>query len=194
MNLTKLYETQGGLDYHIKDEKGLEGKDLMNEKLLALQVEIGELANEWRGFKFWSNDRAPRRTGNCQQCNGDGNYPFYGTGCSMCGGTGKLKEKDPLLEEYVDCLHFILSIGLEIEMEVEQKEVPRLRTGSITTQFHHVFNEIADFRFAETKENYRVLFGTFLGLGDLLKLTEDEIETAYLLKNTENHLRQKNGY
>ncbi|SDJ76792.1 dUTP diphosphatase [Salimicrobium halophilum] len=61
MNLTELYEIQGGLDYHIRDRKGLQDEDLMKEKVLALYVELGELANEWRRFKFWSEDQTPRR-------------------------------------------------------------------------------------------------------------------------------------
>src|SRR5690606_10952805 len=37
----------------------------------------------------------------------------YTEGCGYCEETGI--EENPLLEEYVDCLHFLLSIGLELE-------------------------------------------------------------------------------
>lgn len=60
MNLYKLFKIQAKLDEKIVKEKGLEGQDLLDKKILALQVELGELANEWRGFKFWSNDQKPR--------------------------------------------------------------------------------------------------------------------------------------
>ena len=60
MNLTKLYEMQKLLDQRIVEQHGLEGQDLLPQKILALQVELGECANEWRGFKFWSKDRKPR--------------------------------------------------------------------------------------------------------------------------------------
>src|SRR5579875_595315 len=111
MNLTKLFEIQRALDDRIVKEKGLAGKDLVPMKLLALQVELGELANEWRGFKFWSEDQEPRLSNpNCDLCEGSGVYekvtdmPDYPEVLTcVCAS--------PLLEEYVDCLHFILSIG-----------------------------------------------------------------------------------
>ncbi|MDQ4683029.1 dUTP diphosphatase, partial [Stenotrophomonas maltophilia group sp. RNC7] len=59
MNLGELFEMQRKLDEHIVREKGLDGQDLLPKKILALQVELGELSNEWRGFKFWSNNQNP---------------------------------------------------------------------------------------------------------------------------------------
>ncbi|MGE6624638.1 dUTP diphosphatase [Bacillus pumilus] len=61
MNLLKMFEMQKELDDRIIREKGLEGQDLLPGLILALQVELAECANEWRGFKFWSNDQQPRR-------------------------------------------------------------------------------------------------------------------------------------
>lgn len=52
INLSRLFQMQKVLDARIGKEHGLEGKDLLPKKILALQVELGELANKWRGFKF----------------------------------------------------------------------------------------------------------------------------------------------
>src|SRR5699024_4388479 len=82
MNLNKLFPLQKQLDEHIVKEKGLEGQDLLDKKILALQVELGELE-------------------------------FYPEKWSHCEGTGI--EGGRVLEEYVDCLHFILSIGNDLE-------------------------------------------------------------------------------
>ncbi len=57
MNWELLFQSQKQLDDHIEKEKGLQGQDLLDKKILALQVELGELANEWRWFKFWSNNQ-----------------------------------------------------------------------------------------------------------------------------------------
>ena len=57
MNLLPYFKAQKKLDDHIIQEKGLQGQDLLDKKILALQVELGELCQEWRGFKFWSEDR-----------------------------------------------------------------------------------------------------------------------------------------
>ncbi|MBA5851704.1 dUTP diphosphatase [Clostridium sp. cel8] len=57
MDFINLFELQENLDELIRKEQGLEGTSLLSEKTLALQVEIGELANRTRCFKFWSNNK-----------------------------------------------------------------------------------------------------------------------------------------
>ena len=47
LDFKKLFDMQGALDTHITNEKDLEGQYLLDEKTLALLVELGELANEW---------------------------------------------------------------------------------------------------------------------------------------------------
>ncbi|SKA88859.1 Dimeric dUTPase, all-alpha-NTP-PPase (MazG) superfamily [Clostridium sp. USBA 49] len=53
MNLEKLYESQNKLDKQIHSIVNLKEKTLLPEKILALQVKIGELANDTQCFKFW---------------------------------------------------------------------------------------------------------------------------------------------
>ena len=103
MKLQKLFETQKVLDDKIVKEKGLEGVDLLDKKILALQVELGELANEFRGFKFWSENQEPNVK--CPTCKGNGYDTFLGvtqrdTPCCRCNGYPE--NVNPLLEEYVD--------------------------------------------------------------------------------------------
>ncbi|WP_446898095.1 dUTP diphosphatase [Clostridium sp. LBM24168] len=57
MNLIDLFELQENLDEAIRKEQSLEGESLLSQKTLALQVEIGELANKTRCFKFWSSNK-----------------------------------------------------------------------------------------------------------------------------------------
>ncbi|MGG3951379.1 dUTP diphosphatase, partial [Geobacillus thermodenitrificans] len=48
MNLQKLFEMQRQLDEYIEREHPRqEGEDRLSKKILALMVELGELANEW---------------------------------------------------------------------------------------------------------------------------------------------------
>src|SRR5690606_35214931 len=115
-----------GLDAHIEEEHPRkEGESRLAKKTLALQVELGELANEWRGFKFWKVNQQPvtfeRLNKKCTKCKGMGRIVINpGTldnklvDCDKC--VGGWQYKNPLLEEYVDCLHFILSIGLELKI------------------------------------------------------------------------------
>ena len=205
MNLNKLFELQKELDQHIIREKGLQGQELLDKKILALQVELGELAQNWRGFKFWSEDQESRikdyKQIKCKWCNGSGDD---GTGvCPDCKSSGDVyKEYNPLLEEYIDCLHFILSIGLELGYK--NVDPYAMNTSKdIVTEFNLLFANVSSIWLSSTtvtgikhhiKEDYRKALSIFLALGELLGFTWEQIEQAYLKKNKVNHKRQENGY
>lgn len=162
MDWKKLYDTQQQLDQYIVDNHNLSAeKDLFEHKYLALLVELGELANETRCFKFWS--------------------------------TKEKSETAIILDEYVDGVHFLLSLGLEKSYyfsEVEIKEVSQTET----EQFNLVFAACVQFKQAPTKENYDHLFVTFLQLGKLLGFEAEDIQIAYYKKNEVNFERQDKGY
>lgn len=204
MNLTKLFETQAKLDEKIVKEKGLQGQDLLDKKILALQVELGELAQNWRGFKFWSEDQKARTKEFCEICCGVGvyigdDYSVYDP-CFRCNGTG-LSEKNPLLEEYVDCLHFVLSIGLELKVKLPYV-IGNYEAPNVTRQFSLVFEDISKLdRVIRNEYEESMIFDIYdetvrgiLGLGRLLGFTWEQVEQAYYAKNKENHERQENGY
>ena len=178
MNLTKLFDMQKVLDERIIKEKGLEGHDLLSKRILALQVELGELANEWRGFKFWSEDQEPRTVAERGACNGEGEEIY-----------------NPLLEEYVDCLHFILSIGLEIGYDnagwASYPKVGSKNKSIVIKRFSDCIHWAGMMR---EDDYYRPLFQYFLDLGYLLGFTWEEIEREYYRKNNINHERQGSGY
>lgn len=159
MDFTNLFLTQGKLDDHISKKHNLSGKSLLSEKLLALQVEIAELANETRCFKFWST-KGPSST-------------------------------DRILEEYVDCLHFLLTIGLDKEFNCLNFTTPKEGlSDNITNQFLNLYIDINDFIICSSKDHYQTLFEDFLFLGVSLGFSEEEIEDAYYVKNNINHQRQ----
>ena len=60
MDLRKLLVMQKELDdvildkYNDEDIYSFKHKDLLTERILALSVEVGELANATRCFKYWS--------------------------------------------------------------------------------------------------------------------------------------------
>ncbi|MGM8212615.1 dUTP diphosphatase [Virgibacillus sp. W0430] len=219
MNLSKLFEMQTELDARILLEKQLVGQDLLDKKILALQVELGELANEWRGFKFWKvnkepNEWIPNENDVCKECNGqpifydDVNKPTKIIGqCENCDGCG-VHFYNPLLEEYVDCLHFILSIGLELGIKSDDVCVEGDLTGATTTEaFNELFSYVstlntyldvnlpASITNADINEAYKDIFECFVGLGESdLGFTWEQIEQAYMDKNKVNHARQNEGY
>lgn len=101
MELKEFYKMQEELDNYIAKTKNLENIDkrqLISNVILALQVEIAELANELRVFKYWSNKKDYSR--------------------------------EKALEEYVDILHFFLSLGNRLGFtpeEIEQAYIAKNR-------------------------------------------------------------------
>lgn len=192
MNLNKLFDTQRILDARIeKEHPRVEGEDRLAKKILALQVELGELANEWRGFKFWSNDQEPRTKLFDEE--------FDLIHMESIG----LEQKNPLLEEYVDCLHFILSIALETKSAfvLSRGVSDDFKHDNVRIQFSQVFHDISIISYS-VDEGYNVirhddvqdLFNDFYHLGELFGFTWEQIEQAYYDKNAINHTRQDTGY
>ncbi|SFE42336.1 Dimeric dUTPase, all-alpha-NTP-PPase (MazG) superfamily [Paenibacillus algorifonticola] len=224
LTLEQMYEMQKALDAKIIVEKGLEGKDLLPNTVLALQVEIAELANEWRGFKHWSNDRQKRtkKEITCSYCNGTGdenseaniqNLLDGGSGepykkCSECDGKGMTGYSNPLLEEYVDCLHFFLSIARQLDLPASdlyswEDGVEGETTILFSEIMHNVgmihadkmltrdFEDVQAFK----RECFRAALFIFHALGEQrLGFTFEDVSAAYAAKNAVNHERQANGY
>lgn len=219
MNIAKLFETQKVL----RDRIGYTGSDRFEKLILALIVEVGECANEWRGFKFWSKNQQPKTKIEhlCPDCGGSGDESYHANQklvnegqapihlfepCTECDATGKLGESNPLLEEYVDGLHFLLEIGLELNYtNMLQATIEDI---AVESQFNDVFNDICylrnicDLRLAnqsdweedEKQEAFEYLWADFFGLGKMLGFTWKQIEQAYYDKNQVNHVRQDTGY
>ena len=160
MNFDLLFTLQKQLDDRIVQEHGLKDIDLFENKLLALKVELGELANETRCFKYWSK-KAP-------------------------------SPKETILEEYVDGIHFILSLGLELGITTFEG-LPEKMMISEVRAFHHVYRSI-DRLATEKEEAYNGLMESYLTLGQAIGLHYEEISEAYLKKNKVNHNRQDQGY
>ncbi|WP_144558512.1 dUTP diphosphatase [Shouchella miscanthi] len=191
MNLTKLFQIQKELDEAIIEKKELQGKDLLPERILALLVELGECANEWRGFKFWSENQKARTFAPRMKYSDPelklGAYPA---------------PYNPLLEEYVDCLHFVLSIGNSVIDPELNGLVDNIYfyhddakdQENVTNYFLRMFDKVGDFSAYNTVGNFKSMLNIFLVIGESLGFTWEEIEQAYLDKNKINHERQANGY
>lgn len=161
MDWEKLFSMQQQLDQHIEEKHPIGKEKLFESKYLALLVELGELANETRCFKFWS--------------------------------TKSPSHKDIILEEYVDGLHFILSLGIEKGFRYESSDNDP-STGTATDQFNFLFSQCVLFHEDSTHTNYTNLFRSFLQLGSILGFDEEAIMDAYKKKNDKNYLRQEQGY
>ena len=194
MNLLKLFEMQAALDTHIEHEHP-NVADRLEKKILALLVELGELAQNWRGFKFWSNDQEPRVhvKNDCNSCGGLGFEEIIEFECEECKGYGFTEYYNPLLEEYVDCLHFALSIGLDIDFNINT-DFNIVSYGNTLRAFNETFLAVSSFYEGPNRSMYRFLVKELLNLGTHLGFTQEQIEQAYIKKNEVNHQRQLSGY
>jgi dimeric dUTPase (all-alpha-NTP-PPase superfamily) len=158
------FEMQRELDARILKKFNIDPTDMTTDyftKLItALQVEVNECCNSWRGFKFWSQNTT---------------------------------SKHDVLEEYVDGLHFVLSIGnlLGKENSVDPSfpsgpDVgPPLQMFALVNKFVNMMHE---------DDYYAYLLMSFLDLGYSLGFTWPTITDAYRAKYKINQQRQEEGY
>ena len=161
MNLTKLFTMQRELDIFIQKNRNAE-QDYFQEKGLALLVELAELANETRSFKFWSS-KGP-------------------------------SEIEVILEEYVDSIHFLLSIGIDLNLQGITNWPTGEVEGELTELFLKTTATITHFLNNPTMEAYCNVWIHYGAIAKKLGFTHDAIIEAYILKNDENYTRQKVGY
>lgn len=181
MNLANLFETQLKLRERILYNES----DRFQKLILALLVELGECANEWRGFKFWSKRQFPT------------NQEVH-----SIDEKGNLYYRNTLLEEYVDGLHFVMELGIEIANEIQFdvsdyfKEITdeiklSQKSSTVTNQFIYIayLTTTVDYDF-----HFPYLFAAYYQLGEMLGFKWEQIEEAYFHKNAINHKRQDEGY
>ncbi|WP_163539722.1 dUTP diphosphatase [Gracilibacillus sp. YIM 98692] len=161
MNWQPLFHMQQELDNYIVAQHQLENEQVFDKKILALLVEVGELANETRCFKYWSLKPA--------------------------------SPNDVIAEEYVDGIHFILSLGLELGLD-DFKSQDRTTEKDLSSLFNDVFEKITTLKNERTIEAYKELFQTYLLLGNAIGFSADDMKDAYLDKNKVNYDRQNHGY
>ena len=135
-------------------------ENLEKKQILALIVEVSELANEIQHFKYWKKN---------------------------------IKiDDEKIIEEYSDGMHFYLSFGLSLGMSNDVD--PIIFSQDLTLQFLKIYDSISQFYQKSSLENFNYSFGLFIGLGKLLKYSDEDMKDAYLRKNNINFNRIKNKY
>jgi dimeric dUTPase (all-alpha-NTP-PPase superfamily) len=176
MQLEKLFAMQKELG-----KVGLfnyRGEDRFEKLILALLVELGECANCWRGFKFWSTNQQPKTKELRNAAMMEEDKVYY----------------NPLLEEYVDGLHFVLELGIALEIDVTQLEWTYDKASSITKQFTDIYYLATYLQENQKFYAYDMLINAYVQLGEMLGFSWEEIEQAYQEKHSINIQRQASGY
>lgn len=106
------------------------------------------------------------------------------------------KDREPrkgkLLEEYVDGLHFILSLGIYLKIEPSEATGTVPNNWSILQQVEHIHKLIS--KQPPIYYGYKELLKFYLGLGKMLGFSDEDIVQAYMDKNKKNHERWTNDY
>ena len=171
-DLTELFSLQKRLLKEINYEK----QDVVDKLILGMQVEVAECAYEEKSFKFWSRNNQSRT----EAMRDDG------------------AKYNPMLEEYIDGLHILLAIGIHtgFAQSLENGFDTSLQRfeDSLTNQFNRVGMAIGAFHMLRKQNAYDLLVAWYMGLGELLGFSWEQMIQAYKEKNEINVRRQHEGY
>ncbi|CAM9105226.1 dUTP diphosphatase [Mycoplasma marinum] len=100
--------------------------------------------------------------------------------------------EDLVKEEFVDGIHFFLSLTLNIGNSPIVE--PIIISDDQNIQLATLFEETSKLNSNFEKEQLAKAFGIYMGMAKLVGLKEDEIEKFYIEKNRVNYERILNGY
>ena len=161
MKITKLLKIQKELDQAIEKKHNVKASEIVNQKIIALYVEVGEFTNEVANFKYWKSN--------------------------------KNISKDKVLEEYVDCLHFYLTLFIFKNVKEEINEPSKIED-DFDKMTLDLYQSITKMHKNLNQKTLHESFEIFLAIGKNLDFSWNEVEKHYLLKNKVNFERLKNNY
>lgn len=105
---------------------------------------------------------------------------------------GHIMDRGRVLDELVDCVHFLLSISLAKGYNGVIKAVEPFELWSDYTMYD-LFTLLRENQIGNVGHFQRA-FSLLLGIGAKLGFSEDDILEGYNAKNVINHTRQREGY
>lgn len=206
MNFKKLQAMQAKLDEAILADKApMTVEERFNKTLVALSVEIAEVANTVEHFKFWKDNKGKvdekRFSANHIFNQDELVYTDYIEEKTGVQYSRQQAHKLTLIEECSDALHFILSLAnqLEYEINLTDWEVLSESRGAnlmyINRDIVYLFTSFKDKKsdFVTHQNFFMLILGVF-SYFESLGVTQKELEQAYYDKNKINYERLENGY
>jgi dimeric dUTPase (all-alpha-NTP-PPase superfamily) len=117
--------------------------------------------------------------------------------------SNKKDNLEKALVEYVDGLHFVLSLIIDavegdesIIEDVIIYEIERivLKPNALILEFNWLYKNVSLIHPGEDDTRFAHLLYRYLSLGNSIGFTDEQIEQAYFEKNKINHQRQEVGY
>jgi len=115
------------------------------------------------------------------------------TRCFKYWSNKKSEPQDIVLDEYVDGLHFFLSLGIDIKVSKKTYNYTK-RADNLTKQVLETYRLASLFYKNQDEKSYIKAFQAFINIVPLLKVRWSTIEKAYYKKLGENYNRQDNNY
>ena len=161
IDFAPLFKEQAKLDLEIANKHNITYQTTRKRRTLSLLVEVGELANSTRCFKYWS--------------------------------TKGSESKERVYDEFADALHFLLSLGIDINVENKSFEM-KTSTLSLSELFIQMYDDVLSFLKDANEEKYTTCFETLLMIANGLGMSEADIFNSYYLKLGVNYKRQDTNY
>ncbi|WP_391591531.1 dUTP diphosphatase-like family protein [[Mycoplasma] cavipharyngis] len=160
-DLSPLLIEQSKLDLYIHTKKNTNYQITWHQRLVALFVELNELANETKCFKYWSNNKKIDLT--------------------------------KVLEEYIDSLHFCLSLILyyQLPSQISFQLVEKLDDSQLSEKFLELNLSLQKTTCATTFNSW---LQKFLELSYQLGFDQKKVFDKYYEKCQINFSRQDNNY
>ena len=115
------------------------------------------------------------------------------TRCFKYWSNKKSEPQDIVLDEYVDGLHFFLSLGIDINVSKKKYNYTK-KADNLTKQVLETYRLASIFYKNQDEKSYIKAFQAFINIVPLLKVRWTTIEKAYYKKLGENYTRQDNNY
>lgn len=201
MNFKKLQQMQAALDEAIIAEKAtMTAEERFEKTLVALSVEIAEVANTAEHFKFWKDNKgkvdSKRFTYNGLTDFSD-SHLWTDENSGVSNYTFEQAHKLTLVEEASDCLHFILSLANQSSYaitEIGKRFHVQEDTDSMEKNYLFLSTAIGSAEYLPVDFDLELIIDTFFIYVQQLGITVEELEQAYYDKNKINYERLENGY
>ena len=205
MNFKKLQDMQAKLDEAILADKAtMTTEERFNKTLVALSVEIAEVANCAEHFKFWKDNKGKVDSDRfyCipQTVREEELFGFkYVDLAEELEGVLSFEQAHrlTLIEECSDALHFILSLANQVSYKINEigkyfeiaDDVDSLERNVL---FLNQVIGLADFNHFHS--DLEMIIDVFFIYVNQLGISQQELEQAYYDKNKINYDRLENGY
>lgn len=203
MNFNKLQAMQLELDNSILSAKPqMTAEERFNKTLVALSVEVAEVANCAEHFKFWKDNKG--KVGEKRFLKSYNSFYEEELYSDKVTGNREISfeqaHKLTLVEECSDCLHFILSLANQLGYEIDEN---LLLTSEIQKEHFYLklnyyisacYNNYSRGSLGFCQTNLRKIIFYYMSYVNALGITTQELEQAYYEKNEENYRRLREGY